>query len=71
MVSSGEYLCWLYFLRHMVYRDPGTGQVKQAGMSRGFDLVRRRLPASAGRLARVLRILLVCVVRHVKYFEFA
>ena len=33
MVSSGEYLCWLYFLRHMVYRDPGTGQVKQGGMS--------------------------------------
>jgi len=55
----------------MVYRDPGTEQVKQARKSRGFDLVRWRLPASAGRLARVLRILLVCVVRHVKYFEFA
>jgi hypothetical protein len=38
MVSSGEYLCWLYFLRHMVYRDPGTGQVKQAGILVGSIL---------------------------------
>ena len=30
MVSSG-YLCWLYFLRHMVYRDPGTGQDNLVG----------------------------------------
>ena len=32
--------------------------------------IQRRLPASAGDSARALRILYVCVVRHVKIFTF-
>jgi hypothetical protein len=36
--------------------------------SRGVESILRRLPAIAGNLARALRTLFVCLVRHVNFF---